>query len=211
MDLRLKDMFIGKYNKSVILTYIGVALRVLGMAFAFDREISYALSCLVVAGICDLFDGKIARMCKRNEAEKSFGVEIDSLADIFNFIAFPIIIFIGLGLKSWMDICIYIFYALAGIIRLAYFNMHALENNKDVPVNFYQGLPVTYAALILPVAFLFSYFLQDAYFLILYRIIMFFIGVLFILNIRINKPKGKEYLFFSLLAIVVLYVLLKGF
>ncbi len=211
MGFRLSDMFIGKYNKSVILTYIGVAISAVGMIYAFDGKNFYALSCLVVAGICDLFDGKIARMCKRNDEEKSFGVEIDSLADIFNFIVFPIIIFIGLGLNSWMDSCLYIFYALAGIIRLAYFNIHALKDNKDVPVNFYQGLPVTYAALILPVVFLFSYFLQDEYFFILYRSIMFIVGVLFILNIKIHKPKGKEYIFLSVLAVVLLCVLLKGF
>ena len=66
-------------------------------------------------------------MCKRNDEEKSFGVEIDSLADIFNFIVFPIIIFIGLGLNSWMDSCLYIFYALAGIIRFSIFQYTCTE------------------------------------------------------------------------------------
>ena len=61
-------MFIGVWNKSVILTYIGLFFSVIGMYLAFTNEnILYAFSCLMVSGVCDLFDGKVARMCKRTE------------------------------------------------------------------------------------------------------------------------------------------------
>ena len=43
MGFRLSDMFIGKYNKSVILTYIGVAISAVGMIYAFDGKNFYAL------------------------------------------------------------------------------------------------------------------------------------------------------------------------
>ena len=74
-------MFIGKYNKSVILTYIGVAFAFSGMAFALYERLPAAMLCLIAAGICDLFDGAAARRCKRDETAKEFGVQIDSLAD----------------------------------------------------------------------------------------------------------------------------------
>ena len=44
---------------------------------------------LLISGICDMFDGKVARKCKRNKKEKMFGIEIDSLADTVNFLLLP--------------------------------------------------------------------------------------------------------------------------
>ena len=50
---------IGKWNKSVILTYIGLGCSLLGFYFS-TVNINYTIICLVLAGICDLFDGFIA-------------------------------------------------------------------------------------------------------------------------------------------------------
>ena len=66
-------MFIGKYNKSVIVTYIGACLSIIGIYLTLNENISDAIICLIFAGICDLFDGIIARMCKRDDVEKEFG------------------------------------------------------------------------------------------------------------------------------------------
>uniref|UniRef100_UPI0040270D61 CDP-alcohol phosphatidyltransferase family protein n=1 Tax=Ruminococcus bicirculans (ex Wegman et al. 2014) TaxID=1160721 RepID=UPI0040270D61 len=51
---------IGFYNYSVILTYIGLVSSVFGITQVFENHISIALLCLVLSGICDIFDGKIA-------------------------------------------------------------------------------------------------------------------------------------------------------
>ena len=65
-------MFIGKWNKSVILTYLGMAVAVAGIFLSFTGiDVKYAFVCLMVAGICDLFDGAVARKCKRTEEEKA--------------------------------------------------------------------------------------------------------------------------------------------
>ena len=55
---------IGFYNYSVIVTYIGVALSVSGMALASTGQFKFAILCLALAGACDTFDGKIARAMK---------------------------------------------------------------------------------------------------------------------------------------------------
>ena len=71
---------IGKWNKSVILTYIGLSLSILGIALiALKVELKYAMICFIFAGVCDMFDGTIARRCKRTKEEKAFGIELDSL------------------------------------------------------------------------------------------------------------------------------------
>jgi hypothetical protein len=83
-------MFIVKFNKSVIVTYLGVVFGCLSMYFAFSKvafaevnHIRYSLIFLMLAGVCDMFDGKIARMCKRTKQEKEFGIQLDSLADTY--------------------------------------------------------------------------------------------------------------------------------
>ena len=86
-------MFIGKWNKSVILTYIGLAFGILGIALTLlGVKTKYALMCLMVAGVCDMFDGTVARRCKRTKEEKEFGIQLDSLVDTGCFVMFPIII-----------------------------------------------------------------------------------------------------------------------
>ena len=66
----VSNMFIGKWNKSVILTYVGLMFAVAGIFLAFTTDkITYSYSCLMMAGICDLFDGMVARKCKRTEEE----------------------------------------------------------------------------------------------------------------------------------------------
>lgn len=197
-------MFIGKYNKSVILTYIGIAFAIAGVYVAFVfQSARYALLCLVVAGICDLFDGVVARKIKRTEKEKEFGVQIDSLADMINFVFLPISICFALGMNSYYHLALYIFYALAALIRLAYFNI-----TVESFTTHFIGLPTTYVALILPIVWILSLFISKEMFNIIFSITMLVIGLLFILNVRIVKPKGIFYIIFPLLAIIQLFVLI---
>lgn len=197
-------MIIGKWNKSVILTYIGILISILGIYICFNIENStkYAMACLIIAGVCDLFDGVIARKCKRTEEEKNFGIQLDSLCDVVNFIALPIAIILGLKMNMWYNIVIIGIFAICGIARLAYFNM-SLENN-NTPIKYYKGLPVTYTALILPVSYLLKYILPLNVFNHIYTTILLGIAILNILNIKIIKPKGMAYIFFLVLAIIML-------
>ena len=74
---------IGFYDYTVIMTYISVVSSMIGIFCAVTDHISAAVCCLAFSGLCDMFDGKIARTKKnRTEEEKCFGIQIDSLADI---------------------------------------------------------------------------------------------------------------------------------
>jgi Phosphatidylserine synthase len=196
-------MLIGKYNKSVIVTYLGVITAILGVYFAFGAQMKFAFVCLIVSGVCDLFDGMVARKIKRTDEEKLFGIEIDSLADMVNFIMLPLVIAFALGLNTWYHLFIYCLYTLAAITRLGYFNIGASENNMEVPVSYYSGLPVTYAALILPLVWLVSFVVASSIFQIIYSVAMLLIALLFVLNIKISKPRGLMYVLLALLAIIV--------
>lgn len=194
MKKEKKKVLIGYYTKSVILTYLSVISAIIGMYIALiENEPKYALLLLIISGLCDAFDGKVARTCKRTEQEKQFGVELDSLADLIAFIMLPIIIFYSLGLHSIINIIIFILFALGGVIRLAYFNTIADQN---APVKYYSGLPVTSTAIIFPVFYLLTMLLTTNTFNTLYTIVMLITSFLFVLNFKIRKPQTKELIIF---------------
>lgn len=197
-------VFIGKYNKSVILTYIGITIAVCGIIFSFLGNISNAMICLIFSGICDLFDGKIARLCKRDEQEKEFGKQIDSLADVFLFLALPCVLGVELlkALPLYFNI-VFVIYVICGVIRLAWFNILA---SSDQQVKYFIGMPVAYIALVLPIIYsvglIFKFNLSLVYFFI-----YLLFAILFIINVKVSKPKGIWYIIFFILAIIVTIVI----
>ena len=200
-------MFIIKLHKSTLITYLGVIFAVLSMYFAFTRmafiEGSYlrlSLIFLVLSGICDMFDGKVARMCKRTQEEKEFGIQIDSLADTVNFVVLPVIIMISLGMTSVIDVIIYMLLILCGISRLGYFNVNA---SLDNPVKYYNGLPVTSTAIIYPVLGLLHGHIPENTFCLIYIIATLITAILFIAKIKIPKLKGSAYIIVPVLAIIL--------
>ena len=197
-------MFIGKWNKSVIITYLSVCFGILAMNFAFTGSFKQAMVFLLFAGIGDLFDGPVARKCKRDDSEKRFGVELDSLADVFNFAAVPITVFICLGYNEWYHMLLYFVYGICQIARLAYFNISLDEDNKNVPVKYYRGVPVTCSAFVFPIVYLISYVVTGLAFDIVLCSFMLLLAVLHILNIQIPKPKGKAVVLFGLLGVAVI-------
>lgn len=191
---------VGCYNKSVILTYVGVAVSLLGILFAERND--WAISCLIVAGVCDLFDGKVARMCKRTEQEKQFGIQIDSLADVVSFLIFPAVLLFSIGRKSWVTYPIAVLYVLAGITRLGWFNI-----TTDGDVKYYHGLPVTYAALVITSVYAIWKILGFTFFPWILDAVYLLLALLFVLNIKIKKPTGVWYGIFALLAVAAIVVI----
>ena len=205
-------MFFISLKKSVIATYLGVVFGVLSMAFAFSKiafaevdYIRYSLILLILAGICDMFDGKIARMCKRTEEEKEFGIQIDSLADTVNFVVLPVVIMLSLGMTSIFDIVIYVLFVICGISRLGAFNCKA---NANGPVEYYTGLPVTSTAIIYPLLGMLHGKISEYMFSMIYIIATLIIAVLFIIKIKI--PKFKKNIYYIILPIfaIILCILL---
>lgn len=205
-EIEKEKMIIGYYSKSVFITYLGVISATIGMSLALNHKIAYALICLIVSGICDAFDGKVARKCKRSNNEKSFGIQIDSLADMVSFIFLPITIFYGLGYTAWYNVIIFALFTLGGVIRLGYFNVIA-DEKKDGPVAYYSGLPVTASAIAYPVIYLLHIFIKAGEFRILYSLSMLFIALLYVLNFKVKKP-GKNIIYLFVIGGIILGYLL---
>lgn len=204
------NLFIGYYTPSVFVTYLGVISSCIGIYYAFNGLTTSAIICLIISGICDGFDGKIARACKRTNEEKLFGIQIDSLADMNSFIFLPVIIAYSLGLKDWYHIIIYTLFTLGGIIRLGYFNIIAEESGKDKGVAKYHGLPVTSTSIILPLAYALKNFINSTAFTTFYTTIMAFTALLFILNFTFKKPQTKWLYVFVVFSIIMISYFILG-
>lgn len=195
---------IGYYNYTVILTYMSLVSSVVGMFFALGINCGaphpeYAIICLMLSGLCDMFDGKIARTKKnRTENEKQFGIQIDSLCDVICFGVLPSIIGYSVGMSSWLDMPILVMFPLCAVIRLAYFNVaEEIRQKKTEDVRkVYEGLPVTSVALIIPLLYSFSEDIGGKLFPAVYGLAMFLIAIAFITRFKVKKPSMKTMLCF---------------
>ena len=207
---------IGVYDYTVVLTYLSLLSGTFGILVCLHGigHPFFGVFCLLLCGLCDTFDGRVARMKKnRTEMEKAYGIQIDSLSDLVAFGVLPCCIGMAMVRSSerFTDIPrlqraveegsrrqvypIFLFiivlgYVLTALIRLAYFNVTEEERSKTEGGcrKVYLGLPVTSAALIFPTVLLMQY-LTRADLTPLYFIVMAITAILFITPIRVPKPQ----------------------
>ncbi len=224
---------LGVYDYTVILTYLSIVSACIGIVISFNPQlILAAIICLMVCGCLDAFDGKVARSKQnRTDFAKKFGIQIDSLSDVIAFGVLPACIGINLiktsrflerlttkthhytYLKDALFI-ICILYVLGAVIRLAYYNVQEEERQKEEDGNreFFNGVPVTTAAIIFPLIYLIQ-MANKLDLTMVYMFFMFLIGSLFISEKRIPKPGFKHLMILIILGIleVALMVAIKIF
>lgn len=206
---------IGYYDYTVILTYLSLVSAGLGIFLSLrgDGHPYLGAFFLLVCGLCDAFDCKVARTKKdRSEEECKFGIQIDSLCDLVAFGVLPACIGEAMLFQSssfpntltpktgdWHNFVgpvifflILMLYVLVALIRLAYFNVQEEKRQKEEGGvrKYYEGLPVTSAALIFPSIMLFQ-FMTPSDMTLLYFVAMAVTGCLFISKIKIKKPTLK--------------------
>jgi len=203
---------IGFYDYTVILTYFSLLSATTGIVVSLSGNGHPYYGCLFLlfCGLCDAFDGKVARTKKgRTQMEKDFGIQIDSLSDLVAFGVLPACIGAALirvspyltrvldGVpvrweiasgKFLLHACL-VLYVLAAMIRLAYYNVTEEQRQKTEKGvrKVFLGLPVTSAALIFPFVLLLQY-LTKADITLAYLAVSIVTGVLFITPIKVAKP-----------------------
>lgn len=96
----------------------------LGIMLAIKDMYVGSLICLMLAGVCDMFDGTIASTKKdRTRDERTFGIQIDSLSDIICFGVLPAVWVFCVTPKISIAFTAIFVFILCGLIRLAYFNV----------------------------------------------------------------------------------------
>lgn len=164
---------LGYYDYSMWLTYASLISAVTGLAVSVSGQGHpyWGMLCLLLCGLCDSFDGRVARRkADRTEQEKNFGIQVDSLSDLVAFGVLPVGIGVGLYRRLGVSFSLQgtgaagqelplaavivagALYVLAGLIRLAYFNVteQELQASGDKKREYYSGLPITMASLFVP-------------------------------------------------------------
>ena len=185
----MKKGLLGYYNYTVVLTYVGMLTAFVGILMVLNREFTAAIVCLLISGLCDMFDGKVAATKKRDDNEKCFGIQIDSLSDLVSFGIFPALFIYVFSDKTFVAGFIASFYVLSALIRLAYFNVLEAERQKHTTElrKVYLGLPVTTIALLLPAVHI-TYDLCIFKNKLVYLVLLIFVMVGFVSPFEIKKP-----------------------
>lgn len=202
-------LVIGYYNLANFVTLSGLACSLLACFMIKEENTFLAMLCLCLAALCDAMDGRIARATPSvSKKGRFYGVQLDSLCDMVSFGAVPCFVAYRMGYDGTIDILLYMLFVICGAIRLANFNTDAASEGEPVRVKYFTGIPIPFSAVLFPLLAI-VHMLAGPMF-ILFRIAFLFVGVGYILRIRVPKPSGKAqliigcYLLACLITILVL-------
>ena len=192
-----------------ILTLIGVCIGLTSIKFAFDGKFELSILAVIVAGIIDGLDGRIARLIK---GTSKVGKELDSLTDVISFGVAPAFIMYfwsmsEIGRLGWL---ISIIYVVCVALRLARFNVNS-EAEPSWRDNFFEGIPSPAGGILVLMPLIYSFseiqFFKPNYQVIV-PILFIFVSILLISKIptyslkKIVVPRSAT---IFLLFVIVLY------
>lgn len=117
-----------------------------GIRFAIDAQWTYAIALVVLAGVLDGIDGRIARLLN---AQSRFGAELDSLADSLSFGVAPALILFLWSLQEWPRFGWFaaLAFAICCALRLARFNAQIdTDEQPHKSAGFLTGVPAPVGA-----------------------------------------------------------------
>ena len=203
---------LGFYNYTTLLTYLSLMSAGLGIVTSLGGAgHPYVGMCfLLFCGLCDAFDGKVARTkTDRTPEECAFGIQIDSLSDIVAFGVLPVCIsaallkrdlFVAMKEEPALGkvtlvllVAVMALYLLAGMIRLAYFNVteEKRQETEGGARKYYYGLPITSASLIFPTILLLDFIFDKAQLFDItpiYFAVMAICAIAFVTRFQLKKP-----------------------
>ena len=172
-------MFIGYYNLANFITLTGLASSVVAICLAGAGHYEFAVIAMLIAGVSDMFDGRVARHANREDVKaKMFGIQIDTVCDMVSFGVTPAVI-------AYMLLVIY---AACGAIRLAYFNMQAITETEDLSLKTFTGVPIPTICFVLPVLVMMLKYIDPCVMGWVFRAAYLILGLLFISRVKIKKP-----------------------
>ena len=148
-----------------MLTVAAICAGVTAIRMGVQGDYVPAVQLLLIAGVLDGLDGRIARLLRSSSA---MGAELDSLADFLNFgVAAPLVIYYW-GLQDmrhagWIAV---LFFAVCSVMRLARFNVSAKEDEatggaKGGSGAYFVGLPAPAGALLAMLPMFVTFALPD--------------------------------------------------
>ncbi len=180
----------------------GLGLAVLVVVLSARGLVPWACAALVGCGLCDVFDGLVARRLRRDALGRTFGQRLDTVVDACAFGVAPVALLHAAGLRAPLEVALLVVFAACAAWRLAYFDTVGLQET-DAGRRRYVGLPTTFASLALPVALLAGYHDAQAA-RVAGAVAASGLSAAMISPFRVPKPSGLAYPVLSGLALAVL-------
>ncbi|MCH7832447.1 MAG: phosphatidylcholine/phosphatidylserine synthase [Proteobacteria bacterium] len=137
---RFRDL---SFNRMIpnILTLLALAAGLTAIRFGLEGRWEHAVLAVIVAGVLDALDGRIARLLK---GSSKFGAELDSLSDFVCFGVSPVLVLYlwtmkDAGRLGWVLVMLF---SICCGLRLARFNV--MMEDHDAPAwqaRFFTGIP----------------------------------------------------------------------
>lgn len=123
-----------------ILTLLALCAGMTAIRFALHGNFQGAVYAIIVAGVLDGLDGRVARLLK---ATSHFGAELDSLSDFVSFGVAPAAVMYLWTMSALHGVgwAIVLFYAVCCALRLARFNTQLSAEPTPVTAGFFTGVP----------------------------------------------------------------------
>ena len=123
-----------------ILTLLALCAGMTGIRFAIVGKFEAAVAAIIVAGVLDGLDGRIARLLK---GTSSFGAQLDSLSDFISFGVAPAVILYMWTMSQLAGFgwAVVLCFAVCCGLRLARFNTQLGAELPAYAYNFFTGVP----------------------------------------------------------------------
>lgn len=199
----------GVYLLPSVITTGGLFAGVYSILASIRGDYWVAAVAILVANLCDILDGRIARMTRTTTR---FGIEYDSLADVIAFGVAPGILVYTWALQpwGWVGWVAASTYVACGALRLARFNVQYESSEK----RHFLGLPIPAAAEVIASLVLLYYFFGgegETHKRFTLLMATFTLAGLMVSNFRYASFKESELLrrqpFWSLVAAIVVLAL----
>jgi len=128
-----------------ILTLMALCAGLTAIRLAVAERYEAAVTAIIIAGILDGLDGRIARLLK---GMSSFGAQLDSLSDFVSFGVAPAVLLYlwTMGAIQSLGWAVVLLFAVCSAMRLARFNSQIGAELPSYAYNFFTGVPAPAAA-----------------------------------------------------------------
>src|SRR5919199_1037119 len=123
-----------------LITVLALCLGLTSIRLAYEGRLDTAVICIIVAGVLDGLDGRLARLLR---GTSRFGAELDSLSDFVCFGVAPALVLYGFILYNLRGLgwVVALVFAIASALRLARFNVMIDDPTRpDWKRNFFVGM-----------------------------------------------------------------------
>jgi CDP-diacylglycerol--serine O-phosphatidyltransferase len=175
-----------------MITLLSLCAGLSAIRMAIEDKIDLAVYLILLAGVLDSMDGRIARLMK---GTTKFGAELDSLADFVSFGAVPVVVLYlwgmnGAGPIGWVAVLVF---AICGALRLARFNVQSEDPNRPAWMgNYFTGVPIPAAAILVLLPVYLEHLGVSRSFLPPILIVLYVLAIALLMVSRVPVYSGKK-------------------